>query len=109
MAFDLTPEGREKAKVARLAGRQRFQEESTEAVNRLLEMAPKPLPAWVEIHARKARGGNVRSLVALKCGDCCCFQRSQIRDCVVAACPLFPIRPYQAGSEDESAEEGEQD
>ena len=51
---------------------------------------------------RKAYEGNSRTAgVKAKCLDCCCWQRIEIANCTVSACPLHPYRPYQAGSDDE--------
>lgn len=54
-----------------------------------------PIPAWVQSHMKKAEKGNKRALIALKCADCSCYQREEIRHCSVSACPLFPVRPYK--------------
>ena len=34
------------------------------------------LPAYALAHAAKARKGNTRSLIALKCLDCCCWEKA---------------------------------
>jgi hypothetical protein len=59
------------------------------------------------IHGEK---GSLPALIALKCLDCACGQRTEIRDCVIVGCPLFPVRPFQRkadGSEDEGDDGGE--
>jgi hypothetical protein len=61
-----------------------------------------PVPAWAQAHAAKARKGSLKALVALKCADCCCWRREEIRLCPVTACPLHPILPYR-GSPDAPA------
>jgi hypothetical protein len=53
------------------------------------------LPAYAVAHAAKARTGNTRSLIALKCLDCCCWEKTEVANCPVTCCPLFPLRPYQ--------------
>jgi hypothetical protein len=55
----------------------------------------------------KGEAGSLRALVDLKCLDCCCGQRAEVRDCVVVACPLFPIRPYQSKDSDETEDQDE--
>jgi hypothetical protein len=54
-----------------------------------------PLPAYAQAHADKARTGNTRSLIALKCLDCCCWEKTEVAACPVTTCPLYPLRPYQ--------------
>ena len=58
------------------------------------------LPEWARLHAGKARRGSATSLIALKCGDCCGWVRSEIRDCGILSCPLYAVRPYQEAARD---------
>lgn len=45
-------------------------------------------------------GQKSRALaVKLKCLDCCCFQREEVRRCPVASCPLWGLRPFQMAEE----------
>lgn len=30
--------------------------------------------------------------IRLKCLDCCCFMESEVRQCTIKSCPLFPYR-----------------
>lgn len=46
---------------------------------------------------------SLRMAINAKCWECSCEQRSEIRDCSITACPLWPVRPYQ------SADDGEQE
>ena len=32
------------------------------------------------------------SAIKAKCLDCCCGQRTEVRDCEIYNCPLFPYR-----------------
>ena len=64
-------------------------------VDALLAEAGRPLPAYALAHAAKARKGNTRSLIALKCLDCCCWEKSEVAACPVTTCPLHPLRPYR--------------
>lgn len=103
----LTSEARQASQEARREGRKRLAEEATAAVNALLADAG-PVPEWAQRHAAKARKGNTRSLIALKCGDCSCWQRAEIALCTVTTCPLFPLRPYKArDGEDAAGREGQ--
>ena len=46
---------------------------------------------------------SMRAAVNAKCLDCCCWQATEIRDCGIPACPLYPYRPYKplpSGSQD---------
>jgi hypothetical protein len=36
-----------------------------------------------------------RQAIKAKCLDCSHFQRAEVRDCTVCACPLHRFRPYQ--------------
>lgn len=55
---------------------------------------------------KRARAGSLPALIELKCLDCCCGQRTEVRDCVTIACPLFPVRPFQRDDDgDDSASE----
>jgi hypothetical protein len=53
-----------------------------------------PIPSYALAHAAKARKGNTRSLIALKCLDCCCWEKTEVAACTVTTCPLYPLRPY---------------
>jgi hypothetical protein len=64
-------------------------------VDALLKAAGGPLPGWAKALAERARKGSLRALVSLKCADCSCWQREEIRPCQVTACPLHPVRPYR--------------
>lgn len=45
----------------------------------------------------KAYSGKRKALsIRCKCLDCTCYQRKEITNCTVLACPLWPYRPYQA-------------
>jgi len=51
-----------------------------------------------EIYRRtydKAIKGSLRAAVNSKCLDCSCWQRKEVQDCLVLACPLWTVRPYQ--------------
>jgi len=43
---------------------------------------------------------NRNRAIRLKCYDCSCFNRAEIRECVIKDCALFP---YRMGKEDKTA------
>lgn len=56
------------------------------------------------IEKAKANPKSLRAAINAKCWDCSCGQRIEIRECPISACPLYGLRPYQQG-EDQDAEE----
>jgi hypothetical protein len=90
-----TDEEREAAKHNRREARRRLAAEASNTVEQLLAEAAGIMPAWAQAHAEKARTGKVLSLVALKCGDCSGWQKSEIAGCTVTSCPLHPLRPHR--------------
>lgn len=54
----------------------------------------------------RAEKGSKVACIKLKCLDCSGYDVKEIKYCVVDACSLFPIRPYQV-KEDDSEEEVE--
>lgn len=91
----LCHEDRAKAKAAQVESRRRQAEEAARVVDDLLSQTG-PLPAWAERMVPRARAGHQRSLIALKCGDCACWQKEEIVHCEVKGCPLLPLRPFRA-------------
>jgi hypothetical protein len=91
-----TDEEREAAKRNRRESRRRLADEANATVERLLAEVAGAVPAWALAHAEKARTGRQLSLIALKCGDCCGWQKTEIAACAVTSCPLHPLRPYRA-------------
>jgi hypothetical protein len=61
----------------------------------LEELAQTAPPAYQEMVAKAKAKGGLRTLLKLKCLDCCCWQREEVRRCTCVACPLHPVRPYQ--------------
>lgn len=41
-------------------------------------------------------GKSRAAAVKAKCLDCCCWQRTEISDCPVDTCALYPYRPYRS-------------
>jgi hypothetical protein len=88
----------EQQKAALQGRRERLSQKTKQAaatVDALLADAGGPVPAYALAHAAKARTGSSRSMIALKCLDCCCWEKSEVAACPVTTCPLFPIRPYR--------------
>jgi hypothetical protein len=84
-----------------------------EAVKASLEELGKDAPAgkYTEMVRTAASRGRVSltTLVKLKCLDCSCWQRVEVRECTCTACPLHAVRPYQhAGEGEEEGEEQEE-
>ena len=92
-----TDQQRQSAHHQRREARRRRAEEASATVDQLLAEAAGPVPAWALAHAEKARQGRLLSLVALKCADCTCWQKSEIAACTITACTLHAIRPYRSG------------
>jgi hypothetical protein len=65
------------------------------SVDSLLAGAPHPLPSYAQAHVAKARLGRTRSLIALKCLDCCNWQKAEVAACTITSCPLHCLRPYR--------------
>jgi hypothetical protein len=40
-------------------------------------------------------GKSLRAGINVRCLDCCCWQRTEVRDCPAENCSLHPYRPYQ--------------
>jgi hypothetical protein len=91
-----TDDEREAAKRNRREARRRLADEASATVDRLLADVAGDMPAWAQTHADKARKGRPLYLVALKCGDCSGWQKTEIVGCAVTSCPLHPIRPYRS-------------
>lgn len=54
------------------------------------------IPQIYQANYKKAIDGKSKAAaVKAKCLDCCCWQRTEIADCLVDTCPLWPYRPYR--------------
>jgi hypothetical protein len=89
----LTPEAREKAKKARRARRTRREKMAAFAETFAMQRADFPRMALPII--QRAERGSLPDAIKLKCLDCVAWERKEVRDCVIVACPLYPHRPYQ--------------
>jgi hypothetical protein len=90
-----TPAQQEAARQGRRDRQAQKAAQAAATVDALLADAGRPLPAYAQSHAAKARRGNTRSLIALKCLDCSCWEKSEVATCTVTSCPLHPLRPYR--------------
>ncbi len=59
----------------------------------------------------QAEKGSLRAALKLKCLECSSYQSSEVKQCPVIGCALFPQRPYQRSLEKEgdAQEEGDAD
>ena len=85
---------RKKALETKAERRDRKRAEAAAVVDRLLTHVG-AVPSYARAHAAKARKGKVGSLIALKCLDCCNWQKTEVAACPVTTCPLYPLRPYR--------------
>jgi hypothetical protein len=91
----LTAEERQAGNLARKGNRRRRAEEAAASVDALLADADGPVPQLAQQVAARARKGNLKALVQLKCWECSCWQRTEIAHCPVTTCPLHAVRPYR--------------
>jgi hypothetical protein len=91
----LTPAHQLAARQGRRERQRQKAAQAAQTVDALLTDAGGPLPAYALGHAAKARTGNTRSLIALKCLDCSCWEKTEVAACAVTSCPLYPLRPYR--------------
>ena len=89
-----TPAQQEAARQGRRDRQSQKASQAAAAVDALLA-GTRPIPAYAQAHALKARKGSTRSLIALKCLDCCCWEKTEVAACPVTSCPLHPLRPYK--------------
>jgi len=88
-----TPEQLEKARLARAEHANQRRAAAAATVDSLMADAG-AVPSYARAHAAKARQGRVGSLIALKCLECCCWEKREVAACTVTTCPLYPLRPY---------------
>jgi hypothetical protein len=91
----LTPEERRAGQQARQENRRRRAEEAAKSVDALLADDDGRVPQLAQQVAARARKGNLKALVQLKCWECSCWQRTEIAHCPVTTCPLHAVRPYR--------------
>ncbi len=51
--------------------------------------------AYIKLWERAMAGRSKVAAIKVKCLDCCGWQKEEVRNCQVPACPLYPYRPYQ--------------
>jgi hypothetical protein len=54
------------------------------------EVVPERFRHWLV----KAERGSYKAAAALKCLDCCAWQRGEVAECPVTACSLHYVWPY---------------
>jgi hypothetical protein len=89
----LTPRAREKAREARQAKPTRRERMGNYAATFAAQRTEFPRMALPII--QRAERGSLPDAIKLKCLDCAGWERKEVRDCVILACPLYPHRPYQ--------------
>lgn len=47
----------------------------------------------------KAEKGSLRACIKLKCLECSSWQSSEVRNCNIIGCSLYPVRPFQGKKE----------
>ncbi|WP_300462731.1 hypothetical protein [Desulfobacula sp.] len=52
------------------------------------------------IEKAKQNPRSLRAAVNAKCFDCCCYSRTEVRDCTAVNCPLYFLRPWQGKARD---------
>lgn len=55
-----------------------------------------------------AEKGSLRAAIKLNCLDCCNWQTSEIKQCGIEGCPMYPHRPYKQGQADQGDEAGDE-
>ena len=56
------------------------------------ELGIKPLDP---IEKSKANPKSLRLAINAKCFDCCCGQKTEVRQCTVESCSLWKLRPWK--------------
>jgi len=55
------------------------------------------------IEKAKRNPQSLRAAINAKCWDCAYGQRSEIQNCNCTNCPLWNVRPYKKGEQDDEA------
>jgi len=50
--------------------------------------------AYAKVYAKAINDRSLRAAVKAKCLDCMCWQAKEVKNCTVAACPCWEVRPY---------------
>lgn len=71
--------------------------EAKKAINELISSIPQEYRKKTEYKSlvKRMKNGSMDAIIKLKCLDCCCHQKSEIRNCRILSCPLFLIRGYK--------------
>ena len=69
-----------------------FRDEIKKRLADIQKHTPKLHPLFFRVYAGQT---GLTEAVKAKCLDCSCWQREEITDCRVFACPLWAHRPYQ--------------
>ena len=50
---------------------------------------------YVRQYDKAMQGKSLRAAINSKCLDCCCWEKTEVRDCTAISCPLYAVRPYR--------------
>jgi len=95
-----TPKGkRGRAKGTKLSSSQKAAMQAGRGKKRIDKGTIEELRASVPLSlyplVDRIENGSKVSAIKMKCLECCCFVKSEVRDCEIKTCPLWSIRPYQ--------------
>lgn len=85
-----TPESIQKAKAARTSRRDKMKAYS-DTFDKMRRTYPRMALPIID----QAEKGSLPAAIKLMCLDCSNWVRTEVRDCVIAGCPLYPHRPFQ--------------
>jgi len=75
-----------------------------ETFAKLRKMTPKRYLPLID----KAEKGSAKACIKLKCLECSAWQSTEVKQCVIIDCPLYPIRPFQGKADVEEVEDAQQ-
>jgi hypothetical protein len=95
----ITPKGKRGRSVGEgmpigIRGKRKSKKLSSEDLQNLLNSIPKNKQENYSGLLKKAGEGSMKSLVKLKCLDCSCWEKNEVKHCQVKTCALYPVRPY---------------
>jgi hypothetical protein len=90
-----TPEAQKKAQDARRLKPRSSRKEKMTSHGKTFARMRRLFPKMALPLIAQAEKGSTAAMVKLKCLDCVCWVKAEVRDCTVVACPLYPVRPYQ--------------
>ena len=104
-----TEDPRKPPRAPRVKPPRQYPAEHVQEVEQYLERS---VPEKHRIATERALRGQMSRSTAIrvKCLQCCCYDREEVRHCAVLTCALWPVRPYaEHGPRAEEGEEIEDD